>query len=229
MMPARWRNRSLPSGCSPATAARSPARSRSRRTAARTGASWSARSTPTPDTRAIVGFTGPPGAGKSTLIGALVAPPAGRRCEHRRALGRPHLAVQRRRRARRPYPPGRALPRLRRLHPLDGDPRRARRARRRGAGGAAADGRRRVRGDLPRDRRRGPGGDRRRRPRRQRRAGSRARFGRLGPGAEGGRDGDPRRDRDQQGRPPARADGPARGAGRARARAARESGRCRCC
>ena len=52
----------------------------------------------------IVGFTGPPGAGKSTLIGALI--------RHQRALDRqiavlsidPSLAVPRRRAARRPDP-----------------------------------------------------------------------------------------------------------------------------
>ena len=78
----------------------------------------------------VVGFTGPPGAGKSTLIGALVA--------HQRALERtvavlsidPQLAVPRRRAARRPDPAVRPLPRSRRLHPLDGHARRARRARR---------------------------------------------------------------------------------------------------
>ncbi|MCL4211905.1 MAG: amidohydrolase family protein, partial [Phycisphaerales bacterium] len=41
---------------------------------------------------------------------------------------RPVVAVHPRRGARRPHPPDRALPRRRRLHPLDGHPRRARRA-----------------------------------------------------------------------------------------------------
>ena len=84
---------------------------------------------PQTGTAAVVGFTGPPGAGKSTLISALM--------QLRRAQDRqvavlsidPSLAVPRRRAARRPHPALRALPRPGRVHPLDGQPRRARRPR----------------------------------------------------------------------------------------------------
>ena len=158
---------------------------------------------------AIVGFTGAPGAGKSTLIGALVKRAPRGRAQRRRAVDRPELAVHPRRAARRPHPADRALPRPGRLHPLDGQPRRARRAQRGGAPGRAADGRGRPRRRVPRDGRRRPGRDRHHRPRRHRRARPDARQRRLDPGAEGRDHGDPRRDRRQQGRPPAdRHDGP---------------------
>ena len=91
----------------------------------------------------IVGLTGAPGAGKSTLIGALIKLRREQDRESRRAVDRPVLAVHPRRAARRPHPADRALPRPRRLHPLDGQPRRARRPERGGAAGRAADGRRR--------------------------------------------------------------------------------------
>ena len=152
---------------------------------------------------AVVGFTGPPGVGKSTLIGALTkAAPRGR-AQRRRAVDRPVLAVHAGRAARRSHPPDRALPRPGRVHPLDGQPRRARRALGGRAAGGAAARRGRARGRVRRDRRRRPGGDRHHRPRRHDRARADARLGRLDPGAEGRRDGDPGRDRDQQGRPPA--------------------------
>jgi LAO/AO transport system kinase len=61
-------------------------------------------------TRGVVGFTGPPGAGKSTLIGALSRTSA-REPHVGGALDRPELAVPRRRAARRPDPADRALPR----------------------------------------------------------------------------------------------------------------------
>ena len=89
-----------------------------------------------------------PGAGKSTLIGALTKL---RRAQDRDvggALDRPVLAVHARRAARRPHPPDRPLPRSGRVHPLDGQPRRARRAQRGGAAGRAADGRRRAQDDV---------------------------------------------------------------------------------
>ena len=171
---------------------------------------------------AVVGFTGPPGAGKSTLIGSLVKLRRRRRPPGRGALDRPVLAVPRRRAARRPHPPDRALPRPGRLHPLDGDPRRARRPRRGGAPDRAADGRRRQGRRLPRDRRRRPGRGRRDRPRRHRRARADPGLRRLDPGAQGRRDGDPGHHRRQQVRPPAdRHDGardPRRALARARSR-----------
>ena len=82
---------------------------------------------------------------------------------------------------------------------------------------------------VPRDRGRRPGRGRHHRPRRHRRAGADARLGRLGPGAQGRRDGDPRRDRRQQVRPPAhRHDGP-RDPRHALARRPRRAGACRSC
>ena len=48
----------------------------------------------------VVGFTGPPGAGKSTLIGALIRLKRERRARGCRAVDRPELAVPRRRAAR---------------------------------------------------------------------------------------------------------------------------------
>ena len=61
------------------------------------------------------------------------------------ALDRPELAVHPRRAARRPHPPHRPLPRPGRLHPLDGEPRLARRPVRGDAPGRAPDGRRAAR------------------------------------------------------------------------------------
>ena len=76
----------------------------------------------------IVGFTGPPGVGKSTLIGALVGARARPRARGRRAVDRPVEPVHGGRAARGPDPACGALPRRGRLHPLDGEPRGARRA-----------------------------------------------------------------------------------------------------
>ncbi len=148
-------------------------------------------------------------------------PPAQARSHGRGALDRPQLAVPRRRAARRSHPALRALPRPRRLHPLDGHARRARRARRGRAADGAPDGRRRARRRVPRDGRRRPGRGRRDRPRRLRGARADPRLGRLDPGAQGGRDGDPGRDRGQQGRPPAHRHDGARDPRRAVARAVR--------
>ena len=168
----------------------------------------------------VVGFTGPPGAGKSTLIGALVKQRRAGRPHGRRALDRPVVAVPRRRAARRSHPADRALPRPRRLHPLDGDPRGARRARRGRPADGAADGRGRQGRRVPGDGRRRPGRGRRHRPRGLRRARADPGLGRLDPGAQGGRHGDPRRDRGQQVRPPADRHDGARDQGRADARPA---------
>ena len=134
---------------------------------------------------AVVGFTGPPGVGKSTLIGALTADRRRARQDGRRALDRPLLAVHPGGAAGRPHPPLRALPGPGRVHPLDGQPRRARRPLGGGAAGGPAARRRRPPGRLRRDRRGRPGGDRHHRPRRHDRARADARLGRLDPGAEG--------------------------------------------
>ena len=136
--------RSSQSACSPATGARWRARSRSSRTASRPARELVREVYPHTGRAAIVGFTGPPGAGKSTLIAALVTRRRAAGPPGRRALDRPDLAVHAAAPARRPHPPRRALPRRRRLHPLDGHARRARRPRRGGAAGGAADGRRRA-------------------------------------------------------------------------------------
>ena len=66
----------------------------------------------------------------------------------------------------------------------------------------------------------GPGRGRHHRPRRHRGARAAARLRRLDPGAQGRRDGDPRHHRGQQGRPPADRHDGARDPGRALARAA---------
>ena len=71
------------------------------------------------------------------------------------------------------------------------------------AAGGAADGRLGQGRRVPRDRGRGPGRGGHHRPRRHRGARADAGLGRLDPGAQGGRDGDPRRDRGEQVRPPA--------------------------
>ena len=73
---------------------------------------------------AMVGFTGPPGVGKSTLIGALVKNAREREREVAVLSIDPIVAVHPGRAARRPHPADRPLPRPRRLHPLDGEPRR---------------------------------------------------------------------------------------------------------
>ncbi len=108
--------------------------------------------------------------------------------------------------AGRPHPADRPLPRPRRVHPVDEHPRLPGRRQRGDAAGAAGAGRgrqgRAAAGDGRRRSERGRGRVRRR----HRGARAAARVGRLDPGAEGGRDGDPRRDRHQQGRPPGDAD-----------------------
>ena len=156
---------------------------------------------------------GPPGVGKSTLIGALTKSLREDRQRGWRALGRPVEPVHARRRPGRPHPPFRPLPRPGRLHPLDGHPRLARRPRRGRAAGGAPDGRLGQGLRAGRDRGSRAGRDRRRRPRRHDRARADARLGRLDPGAEGRGDGDPRRDRGQQVRPSARRHHGPRGAG----------------
>ena len=125
------------------------------------------------------------------------------RKDGRRAVDRSLLAVHPRRAAGRSDPPLRALSRPGRVHPLDGQPRGARRPVGGRAAGRAAARRRGAPGRAGRDDRGGPGRDRHHRPRRHGRAGADARVRRLGPGAQGRRDGDPRRDRRQQGRQPA--------------------------
>ena len=145
---------------------------------------------------------------------------ASARPDGRCAVDRSDVAVHPGRAARRPDPPIRPLPRPGRVHPLDGEPRRARGAERGVAPGRAADGRLGTRRDPARDRRRRPGRGRHHRPRRYGRARVNAGVGRFDPGAQGGRDGDPRRDRDQQGRPPADRHDGARDQERARAGAA---------
>ena len=211
---------SSPSACSRATSARSRGRSRSWRTTIPRAGRSCARSTRRPATRRVVGFTGPPGVGKSTLIGRLVEHARAARARGGGALDRPQLAVHPRRPARRPHPAVRPLPRPGRVHPLDGQPRLARRAVRGHAPGRAADGRLRQGRRVPRDRGRGPGRGGHHRPRRHRRARADARQRRLDPGAQGGRDGDPRRDRGQQVRPPAHRHDGARDPRRALARPA---------
>ena len=151
----------------------------------------------------VVGFTGPPGVGKSTLIGALTKLQRAPEPRRRRAVDRPLVAVHPRGAAGRPHPSVRALPRPRGVHPLDGQPGRAGRAVGGGAAGRAADGRRRQGRRVHRDGRGGPGRGRHHRPRRHDRAGAAARLRRLDPGAQGRGDGDPRRDRGQQVRAPA--------------------------
>ena len=170
---------------------------------------------------AIVGFTGPPGAGKSTLIGALI--------RHQRALERQVavLSID----PSSPFRGGALLGDRIRLSEHFLDPGvfirsmatrgRARRARRGGVADRAADGRGRQGRRVPGDGRRRPGGGRRDRPRGLRRARADPGLRRLDPGAEGRRDGDPGHHRRQQVRPPADGHDGARDPRRAVARAAR--------
>ena len=176
---------------------------------------------------AIVGFTGPPGAGKSTLIGALI--------RHQRALERQVavLSID----PSSPFRGGALLGDRIRLSEHFLDPGvfirsmahagRARRARRGGAPDRAADGRGGQGRRVPGDGRRRPGGGRRDRPRGLRGAGADPGLRRLDPGAEGGRDGDPGHHRRQQVRPPADGHDGARDPRRAVAGAARRAGACR--
>ena len=106
-----------------------------------------------PDTGSayVVGVTGPPGVGKSSLIAALVRQVREAGPHGRRRLGRPVEPLHAGRAARRPDPPLGALPRPGRLHPLDGDARPPRRARRGDAAGRARPRRRRQGHHLRRD------------------------------------------------------------------------------
>ena len=209
-------------------AARSRARSRSSRTATRRRTSSCASSTRSPGSAHAIGFTGPPGVGKSSLISALVAHvrPLGKTVGV--DLGRPVEPVHAGRAARRPHPARRPLPRPGRLHPLDGHARPRGRPGRVDAAGAAAARRVRQGRRLPRDGRHRAERDRRALDRRHGRARADARLRRLGAGAEGRDHGDPRRDRDQQVRPPAGADDGERRAAGARARRRRRRSRRSC-
>ena len=73
---ATGRARRSPPACAPATGARSPARSRSSRTPTRSPYDLVRDLYPRDRPAYAVGVTGPPGVGKSSLIGALVAPRA---------------------------------------------------------------------------------------------------------------------------------------------------------
>ena len=173
----------------------------------------------------IVGLTGAPGAGKSTLIGALTK----LRREQDREIA--VLSID----PSSPFTHGALLGDRIRLteHFLDPGVFIRSMANRGALGGLSeaalqaallmdAAGKDDV---LPGDRRRRPGRGRHHRPRRHHRVGLDARLGRLDPGAEGRRHGDPRHHRRQQGRPPAdRHDGPRdprRAVARAAARLAR--------
>ena len=101
----------------------------------------------------VVGLTGSPGVGKSTVTGALVRGLPGPGPARRRAGGRPVVAVQRRGAAG--GPGADAGPRHRRpgVHPLDGQPRAPGRAVLGHAAGGAHPGRGRLRRRADRDRR----------------------------------------------------------------------------
>ena len=157
-------------------------------------------------TRLSSAVTGPPGAGKSTLIGALVARAASGSGDSIGVLSIDPTS---------PFTGGALLGDRIRLaeHFLDGGVFIRSMATRGALGGLAsaalqavllmdAAGRDEIYVETVGV---GQARDRHRRPRRHRRARAGARLGRLGPGAQGRRDGDPRRDRRQQGRSPARA------------------------
>ncbi len=101
----------------------------------------------------LVGITGPPGSGKSTLVSALDRRGAGGRSSRRGRGGRPVVADHRWRAARRPRADAVVRRRSRRVHPVDGVARPRRRARLdhddRGRGAR----RRRLRPRADRDRR----------------------------------------------------------------------------
>ena len=69
-----------------------------------------------------IGITGPPGAGKSTLVERLVTAYRAAGLTVGRGGGRSHQPLHRRRPARRPHPHGIRRPRPGRLHPLHGAP-----------------------------------------------------------------------------------------------------------
>ena len=75
----------------------------------------------------IVGITGPPGAGKSSLVDALTAEMRAARQDGRDHRGRSLQPRHRRRDSGRPHPHAAPSRRSRRLHPLHGDARRDRR------------------------------------------------------------------------------------------------------
>ena len=153
----------------------------------------------------LVGITGPPGSGKSTLVAALIERGSRGRPLGRRRGRRPLEPDHRRRAARRPGPDAGVRRRRRRVHPLDGVARPRRRACLDVHGRGRGDGRLRLRPHPHRDGRhrpeRGRGRGRGRHDGRPRGA----RDGRRGPGDQGRapRGGRPRRR--QQGRPAGRA------------------------
>ena len=168
----------------------------------------------------MIGFTGPPGVGKSTLLGALT--------KHERARERTVavLSVD----PSSPFTHGALLGDRIRLaeHFLDPGVFIRSMANRGALGGLSeaalqaallmdASGRDVVLLETV-GRRAGRG--RHHRPRRHRRARAHARLGGLDPGAQGGHHGDPRRDRRQQGRAPADRHDDPRDQGRSRARPA---------
>ena len=103
-----------------------------------------------------IGITGPPGAGKSTLVERLVTAYRQRGSPGGGRGRRSHQPLHRRRPPRRPHPHGIRGARRGRLHPLHGKPRVARRARHHHARGVRPARRRRLRPDPGRDGGRGP-------------------------------------------------------------------------
>ena len=208
-----------PSASSPATSGRSRARSAWSRTAIPRATGSSPSSSRAPARRGSSASPGPPGVGKSTLIGAI--------CTELRKADREIgvLSID----PSSPFTQGAVLGDRIRLsdHFLDPGVFIRSMATRGSLGGLAeaalqaallmdASGKDDV---LLETVGVGPGRDRRRRSRRHDRARADAGLRRLDPGAEGGRDGDPRRDLRQQGRPPARQHDDPRGQVGARARA----------
>ena len=194
--------RSWWNGCWRASRGRSPGRSASWRTAAPRRGSWSPSCIPHTGSASVAGFTGPPGVGKSSLISALVTLYRG----GDQSVGVVSVDPSS------PFSQGALLGDRIRLtehfldpgvyHPLDVHPRSSRRGGRGHPAGARGARRGRHRRAFARDRRRRPERGRGRVGGRHRRAGADAGRRRLDPGAEGGGDGDPRRDRDQQERSP---------------------------
>ena len=93
----RVRSSRWPSACSPAIRAPSPARSRSSRTTSPAGADLVGRIFSRTGRAYLVGVTGPPGAGKSTLVDRLTAALPRRRSDGGRDRRRPDEPVHRRR------------------------------------------------------------------------------------------------------------------------------------